>query len=154
MAKSIRKLNLVILDDDPAVLRLVKTYLDVEFKNQVNLHLLSDPHDAQLFFDERCCDILLSDIEMPGMDGLEVLKIAKKRSAWTQVIFMTGHSSWDRISTAIENGATDYLVKPLNREQLINTVRYQLERLTRWQAAALETLHRKNSEREKLATAT
>lgn len=143
MAIMNRKLNLVVLDDDPAVLRLVETFLKAEFKEDVHVFALSDPYDLQVFIEERGCDILLSDIEMPGLDGMEVLKIAKKRNVWTQVIFMTGCSTWDRISFAIENGATDYLTKPIKREELIRTVRYQQERITRWRRAAMESMRLK-----------
>lgn len=152
MSKTTRKLTLVILDDDPAVVRLVKTFLEAEFKDVATIHTLCNPLEAQTFLDERCCDILLSDIEMPGIDGMEVLKIAKKRNAWTQVIFMTGCSTWDRIRGAIENGATDYLTKPINRMQLISTVRYQLERLMRWRTATMESLRQKREESEQPAT--
>lgn len=135
-----RKLNLLLLDDDASIVRLVEKYLQAGLTADIELHAMSDPEQARQWIEQHCCDILLSDIEMPGIDGLEMLRFAKQRNAWTQVIFMTGHSTWDRIAEAIENGATDYLLKPINREELIDVVSQQCARLTRWQQALSGTL--------------
>jgi YesN/AraC family two-component response regulator len=83
--------------------------------------------------------VLLSDIEMPDIDGLDMMRFAKARNSWTQIIFMTGHSSWDRIASAIEQGATDYLVKPIQREALVDLLNQSHQRATRWQQAVRTT---------------
>jgi len=135
-----RKLNLLLLDDDTSLVHLVEKYLESDLTYDVELHTMSDPEEARQWIEEHCCDILVSDIEMPGIDGLEMLRFAKQRNAWTQVIFMTGHSTWGRIAEAIENGATDYLLKPINREELVDVVSQQCSRLIRWQIALKGTL--------------
>ena len=137
--QSLRQLNLVILDDDPAVVRLVEKFVDGDLAEKFNIVSFTDPAVAQQWIDEKCCDVLLSDIEMPGIDGLEMLRFAKRRNSWTQVIFITGHSSWDRIATAIEQGATDYLVKPIQRDALVGLLSQAHQRATRWQQAVRET---------------
>ena len=137
--QSLRQLNLVILDDDPAVVRLVTTFLEGDLAEKFNIVSFTDPADAQQWIDEKCCDVLLSDIEMPGINGLEMLRFAKRRNSWTQVIFMTGHSSWERIATAIEQGATDYLVKPIQRDVLVELLSQAHQRASRWQQAVRET---------------
>ena len=141
--QSLRRLNLVILDDDPAVVRLVTTFLEGDFAEKFDIVSFTDPTDAQKWINEKCCDVLLSDIEMPGVDGLEMLRFAKGRNSWTQVIFMTGHSSWNHIATAIEQGATDYLVKPIHRHVLVDLLGQAHQRATRWQQAVRETFQRK-----------
>ena len=137
--QSLRQLNLVILDDDPAVVRLVTAFLKGDLSEKFNIVSFTDPVDAQQWIDNKCCDVLLSDIEMPGIDGLAMLQFAKRRNSWTQIIFMTGHSSWDRIATAIEQGATDYLVKPIERDALVELLSQAHQRATRWQQAVRET---------------
>lgn len=137
--QTIRKLNLFVVDDDPSITRLAEHYLRGEFANRVTISTFHDPEAARRAIDNSGCDLLISDIQMPGIDGLEMLRIAKKRNAWTQVIFMTAHSSWDCIAEAIEAGATDYLLKPLDRTDLNRVVSQSCERLARWQKVVRET---------------
>lgn len=133
--QSVRKLNVVVVDDDPSMKRLLLQVLANQFEEQLNLWGFTDPHEAQQWMDQNCCDLLISDIEMPDIDGMGMLIFAKRRNAWTQVIFLTGHSSWDRVTEAIENGASDFLLKPLNKDELIKLVDQELERFIRWQTA-------------------
>lgn len=130
-----RKTSIVIVDDEPTVVRVAEKVLISHFDDRVDIFSTTDSKDAHNHISQRRCDILLSDIEMPGVDGLEMLRSARKYNAWTRVIFMTGHSTWDRIAEAIENGAADYLVKPLDHEQLIQVVAQERERLGRWHDA-------------------
>ena len=130
-----RKLNTVIVDDDPGMVRLVKTILRGAFTTQLDLYTYTDPRAAQQQLDERCCDLLISDIEMPDVNGLDMLRFAKRRNAWTQVLFLTGHSSWDHVNGAIENGASDFLLKPIVREELCDSVHQAIDRAIRWQKA-------------------
>lgn len=141
-----RPLKIVILDDDPSIVRLVSTVLTRSLKDSIQLVNFDDPYQAQSWMDVNCCDILISDIEMPSISGLEMLRYAKSRNAWTQVVFLTGASSWNLINEAIEAGASDYLVKPLKPDVLISLISQQCERLNRWHEALYESpLRRQNS---------
>lgn len=136
---SARKLNVMIVDDDPSIVRLLNTLLKQEFGQGLNLHEATDAHEAQRWIENHCCDILISDIEMPGLDGLHLLKTAKGRNAWTQVIFITGHSSVDRLTEALEWGASDYLLKPIDRQEVLEVVGQLARRCARWQTAVINT---------------
>lgn len=136
---TLRKLNLFILDDDSALVRLAEKYLRSAFGDKLLLTTFSDPLAARRQIDDLGCDVLISDIQMPGLSGLEMLRIAKQRNAWTQVIFMTAYSTWDCIAEAIEAGASDYLLKPLDRTDLTRVVEQSCERLARWQKVVRET---------------
>lgn len=133
--RSPRTLNLLIVDDDPAIVRLVSSFLKSDMPDDIEIHKTSSPTEARDWLDQHSCDILLSDIEMPGLTGLDMLRFAKQRNAWTQVIFMTAHSTWDHISEAIENGACDYLLKPIDRDDLSGVVSDVRSRMIRWQSA-------------------
>jgi DNA-binding NtrC family response regulator len=130
---TMRKLNLFVVDDDPALTRLADKYLRGKFGDRVTFTSFNDSHAARQKIEDTGCDLLISDIQMPGLNGIELLRIAKRRNAWTQVMFMTGHSTWDRIAEAIEAGACDYLLKPLVCEDLQRVVDQSCERLARWQ---------------------
>ena len=134
-----RKLNVILVDDDVAITRLAEKYLRTEFQDQFTLSVYNDPLAARRALDTGSCDLLLSDIEMPELGGMDMLRFAKDRNAWTQVIFLTGHSTWDRIAEAIESGATDYLLKPLDRGDFLHVVRQTFERIGRWQSAVRAT---------------
>ncbi|QDU31841.1 Nitrogen regulation protein NR(I) [Anatilimnocola aggregata] len=133
-----RKLNLVLVDDDAAITRLAERYL-ADFSARVVVRAFNNARLAQESIDSTSCDILLSDIQMPSVNGLEMLHYAKQRNSWTQVIFMTAHSTWDYISAAIECGATDYLLKPLERRDLVHVIEQACDRASRWQQVVRAT---------------
>jgi len=134
-----RKRNVILVDDDPIITRLAEKYLRAEFRTEFALTVFNDPREARRAIDETGCDLLLTDIQMPELTGIEMLRFAKQRNAWTQVIFLTGHSTWDHIAAAIESGATDYLLKPLERSDFLRVVHQACERIDRWQNAVRAT---------------
>ncbi|MEX2118819.1 MAG: response regulator [Pirellulales bacterium] len=135
-----RKLNLLVIDDDPAMVRLLTLVIERNLGDRMVVYGLSDPDEARRWLDQNCCDILISDLQMPGIDGLDMLRFAKRRNAWTQVIFITGHSTWDKIAEAVEYGASDYLLKPIDHHDLVTLLNQQYVRCARWQTAVLGTL--------------
>lgn len=137
-----RKLNLILVDDDTTITRLAERFIASEFAGRLHIQVYNDARLAQAAIDASSCDILLSDIQMPAYNGLEMLKYAKQRNSWTQVVFMTAHSSWDYIAEAIEHGATDYLLKPLERRDLIHVLEQTCDRVTRWQQVVRATWQR------------
>ena len=137
---STRKTSIVLVDDEPCVVRVAQALLSRSFGNALDIYSTTDAGDASDYLSKRRCDILISDMEMPGVHGIEMLKRARKYNTWTRVIFMTAHSTWDRIGEAIEHGAADYLLKPADHDQLISVVQQERERLERWQGAVRGSL--------------
>jgi len=78
---------------------------------------------------------LVTDLEMPGVNGLELLRCAKRKNPCTQVLFVTGHSTLEALTDALELGATDYLLKPLDQTELIELIEDAEKRLWRWRQA-------------------
>jgi CheY-like chemotaxis protein/CBS domain-containing protein len=68
-------------------------------------------------------DVVVLDIKMPGMDGIEVLGEIKKRAPETEVIMLTGHASLESGVQAMRKGAYDYLMKPCDIEDLVEKIR-------------------------------
>ncbi len=79
--------------------------------------------DAILLLQQRSIDLVLTDMVMPGTDGLEVLRLAKALPNPPEVILVTGHASLETAIDALKNGAHDYLVKPFDPEELKHLVR-------------------------------
>jgi DNA-binding NtrC family response regulator len=115
------KETILIVDDDVDMAQSCKTIFELEGfhatttrSGQQTLKALSSNHSISL---------VLADLKMPGMDGTELLKNIKKKFPSTDVIIMTGYGT---IKTAVESiklGASDYITKPFNRDELIQTVK-------------------------------
>jgi len=135
-----RKLNLLVIDDDASIVRLLERVIERNLGDKMVVYGMTDSEQARQWLDQNCCDILISDLQMPGTDGLEMLRFAKQRHAWTQVIFITAHSTWDKIAKAVECGASDYLLKPIDQHDLVTLLSQQYVRCARWQTAVLGTL--------------
>lgn len=135
-----RKITVVLVDDEPVVVRVAKSILERQFSDQLDIYHTTDAKDARDHISKHRCDILISDIEMPDVSGLDMLKAARKYNTWARVIFLTGHSTWERIAESIENGAADYLLKPLDHDELLQVVQQECDRLKRWHGAIRSSL--------------
>ncbi len=132
--------KLLLVDDDPSMVRLLTAVLQRSFHEAIEVNCLTNPEDAMAWIEREVVEILITDLEMPGISGLELLQCAKRRNAFTQVFFITGHSTLDALMGAFEMGATDYLLKPLDQPQLIELVDDAQKRLRRWREALAGTL--------------
>lgn len=70
----------------------------------------------------RNLDVIILDVKMPGMDGLDTLKEIKKISPLTEVIMLTGHATVESAIEGMKLGAYDYLMKPCDIDQLVSKV--------------------------------
>ena len=143
-----RRHRLLIVDDDSAIVRLLKAYLEQELGDRLSIEATDQPLDAERRVSEGSWDLVLLDIQMPGCDGMELLRLARRANSWVRVIFVTGQSTWDRIAEAIECGAADYLLKPVDCHQLTSVIGQECDRLTRWSLALRESLHRRSEPAE------
>ncbi|MBP8128168.1 MAG: sigma-54-dependent Fis family transcriptional regulator [Candidatus Hydrogenedentes bacterium] len=91
------------------------------------------------------CDLLLTDLKMPGMDGLELLRATKRVNQEIEVVVMTAHATISTAVTAMKEGAVDYLQKPFDKDELLLVAANALER---------GELRRQNRELRQLVTDT
>lgn len=73
--------------------------------------------------EEKDFDIVVIDVKMPGMDGIEVMKRIKEGQPDTKVILITGHGSIKDGEDGVAEGAVDYLQKPIKIEELVNRIK-------------------------------
>lgn len=139
MSQSEKPTTLLMVDDDASLVRLLSKLIERSCGESIRLEALTDPVAALMRIEEGGVDILLSDLEMPGIDGLELLRSAKQRNAFTQVLFITGQSTQERLIDALELGATDYLLKPIDHEQLVELIHQSQSRQQRWKHALAST---------------
>jgi DNA-binding NtrC family response regulator len=136
---TIRPIRIMVVDDDASMTRLVKTIIKSNFGAQITTITATDPKVASALLESELVDIVITDLEMPGLSGLDLLRIAKQRNAWTQVILVTAHSACSALTEAMELGASDYLLKPLAPELVSDVIRQTYGRLVRWQQALAGT---------------
>jgi len=75
-----------------------------------------------------CYDVVLLDVKMPGINGIEALKRIKRAGCDVEVIILTGHASVDHAVEIMQYGAFDYLLKPCPMEELLDKVSLAVER--------------------------
>jgi two-component system response regulator YesN len=137
--------RVLLVDDDPQMVRLVEAVIHKEFPRSIQIMTAVDAAVASQYLEANIVDLLITDLEMPGLNGLELLRIAKRRNVWTQVLLLTGHSNLDALINVMESGASDYLLKPLDRHELTDAVQAVLSRLHRWRKALAGTLSSRNA---------
>ena len=135
--------KLLLVDDDPSIVRLLSTVISDALGGEIQIESLTDPAEALDCIDQGGIDILLTDLDMPHIDGLDLLRAAKRRNSSTQVLFITGQSSGDALMKALDDGATDYLLKPVDHSVLVELVSQAHHRHRRWRTALIETLRQR-----------
>lgn len=132
--------TLLLVDDDPSMVQFLAYVINRSFEGRVRLESVTDATEAHRFIQSHIVDLLITDLDMPNMNGLDLLVTAKHRNALTQVMFITGHCSPSTILEALEGGASDYLVKPLQMDQVVALIEQALARLDRWRHSLAEAL--------------
>ncbi len=142
-----KKLNLVMVDDDVAIVRIVERIIAEHLPDLFDTVVFTDSRQALEWVNEYGCDVLVSDLEMPGVGGLDLLRAGKRRQAGLHTILLTAHSSWERIAEAIEHGVDDYLLKPVDQAQCVDLLRQKHKSLSRRPIVAYDELQEKAVER-------
>jgi len=119
-----RPANVAVLDDDPSVRTALGRLL-----RATGMIVQTYATGDQLFdsFYLKCPDCLLLDFQMPGMSGLDVLMNLNRRQIRIPAIVMTAHDAPGSRSACLKAGATAYLLKPIDADRLIQTIRTACE---------------------------
>jgi signal transduction histidine kinase len=128
--------RILVVDDEPNVLLTVQAILSQE---GYEVDAVPDGAAALRAIRGRHYDLVLTDLKMPGVDGLGVLAEVRKRSPSTVTLMMTGYGSVDSALEAVQLGAYEYLVKPTEIPELKQAVRRSLERK---RLSEIDTLYR------------
>jgi DNA-binding NtrC family response regulator len=108
--------SVLLVDDEiefleTLVKRLIKRKLTVAGRNNAQ--------DAIEFLKANPVDVVVLDVKMPGMDGLEALREIKRTNPMVEVIMLTGHANMEVAIQGMELGAFDYLMKPMDIDELL-----------------------------------
>ena len=127
------RFNVLLVDDEGEFLdTLVKRIL----KRNVNATGVKSGEEALGFLEKNPVDVVVLDVRMPGMDGIETLRVLKRQHPLTEVIMLTGHASLEVAIEGMELGAFDYLMKPVEIDDLL----YKLQDANKRRTIKLEKI--------------
>ncbi len=107
--------EVLVLDDEPIVIKSLRMALG---KIGCAVEVFDNPEDALRRLDEKTFDIVVTDVVMGDVDGIQVLEHVKDRSPRTKVIIMTAFAMMEMARRAMERGAFDFIAKPFNAEEI------------------------------------
>ena len=113
------RVQVLLADDEPNLRRVLTAQLE---RDGYDVFPVSDGRQAVEAFDENHFDLVISDLRMPGLDGMAVLAHVREQSAPPPIILITAHGTVDNAVEALKQGAFDYVTKPFDRTELRNVV--------------------------------
>lgn len=120
-------MNLLIADDENLELKVLEKTVKKHFVDELEIFASSNGRKASQICDEVKPDIALLDIEMPGMNGIELAKYIKEKYAECIIIFITAYDRFDYAIEAMHIKAFDYLLKPWKEERLFELINTAIE---------------------------
>jgi DNA-binding NtrC family response regulator len=132
--------KILIVDDEPDMLKLLSMIL--REKTPYEVTTTNNPVEAVELAKTGDFDLVITDLKMPGLDGLQLLEEVKKKDEDIPVIIITAYGTIDAATEAIEKGGFDFITKPFKKEQILFTI----EKAMKW----LKVLRENRILREKL----
>ena len=118
--------KILLIDDEASFLEVLSKRL--ETRNPTIATALSGEAGLKILAKDHAVDVVILDVKMPGLDGIETLQMIKKNFPLVEVVMLTGHAT---VETAIEGmklGAFDYLMKPCDIDLLVQKVQEAKEK--------------------------
>ena len=117
--------RVLLVDDEVELVTTLEERLQLR---GIDAEALTSGAEAVRRLEEREFDVVVVDVKMPGMDGLELLRRIKTIRPEAQVILLTGRGSEKESQAGIQEGAFDYLIKPINIEDLVEKMKQAINR--------------------------
>lgn len=121
------KIKLMLVDDEERFLSTTKKLLE---KRGYDVITSSSGSEALEKLHSHTVHVVILDVKMPGMDGMETLKEIKRLHPLTEVIMLTGHATVESAVDGMKTGAIDYLMKPCDIEELIERASQAFDKRT------------------------
>ncbi len=118
--------KILIVDDEPDMLKLLS--MTIQRKTPYQVTITNNPLEALELAKKGGFDLVISDLKMPGLDGLELLDAVKSLDPDTPVILITAYGTIESASEAMEKGGFDFITKPFRIEQILFTI----DRAMKW----------------------
>jgi len=122
------KLTVLIVDDEPIIAEILSDALN----NNYNIKIATDGQRGYEAYKALSPDIIIADINMPEVNGLKMIKKIRKNDQNVKVIVMTSHSNPQYLMEAIELKLTKYLLKPIEKNELLEAVDLAVHELSKY----------------------
>lgn len=117
--------RILIVDDEPNMLRLLKTV--ITDKTDYEVLTTNNPLEAAKLIQEEDLDLVITDLKMPLVDGMDLIDITKKHDVNLPIIVITAYGTIETAEEAVQKGAYDFITKPFRREAILITIKRALE---------------------------
>jgi two-component system response regulator FixJ len=128
--------RVVFVDDDPNLCKTVSRSLE---RRGFRVRYFTNGYDCLKDLDSNHCDLLITDVRMPGMDGVTLLRQVKDSYPWVAVLVVTGYGDIPLAKKAFKSGADDFIEKPLTTENLMSAVESAMTLSRQYQGLAGST---------------
>lgn len=115
-----QKTRILVLDDEEIVLKRLRPALE---KAGYEVEIFSRSPEASIRIREKTFDIVITDLKMEGLDGMEFLTRVKAHSPETEVIVITGFATMETAKESFQKGVFDFLAKPFKLGEILETVK-------------------------------
>lgn len=115
-------IQMIIIDDEALIRESLNRFIDWESIDINVCDTASNGVSAMASILNHKPDIILTDIRMPGLNGLELIRLLREQNLSSEVIFISAHTNFEYAKQAITLGAFGYITKPIDEEELLNTV--------------------------------
>jgi len=118
---------ILAVDDEPHMLKLLERIISE--KTPYSIVTTNSSLEVPKLLEKESFDLILTDLKMPGMDGLDILRTVKEQGRNEEIIIITAFGSLETAVEALSNDVFDYITKPFKKEQILFTV----NKAMRWQ---------------------
>jgi len=145
----VKTIRLLLVDDEDHFRQTIAKRLA---KRGLAPDQAADGNECLSILEKKAMDVVVLDVKMPGMTGIEVLRNITGKYPKTEVILLTGHATASDGVEGIKSGAFDYLMKPIELEHLFNKILQAYEKIRRLDAEQKEAHYRKQMEQQMIVT--
>lgn len=112
--------KILIVDDEPDMLKLLS--MIIREKSPYEVTTTNNPVEAIELAKKGGFDLVISDLKMPGLDGIEIIEAVKRLDEDTPVVIITAYGTVESASEAMLKGGFDFITKPFRKEQILFTI--------------------------------
>lgn len=123
------RIRIIIADDEQNICEMLRRLIRFEELGLELVHMSSDGEDLRAAIVQRRPDIVITDIHMPVLDGLEVIRWCNENGHKTNFVVLSGYHQFEYAYNALKYKVNDYLLKPVNEEELNETLRRIVEKI-------------------------